>query len=170
MDTEHLSALRQAATALIATAAASTVLAALRTLLADPGFAGQANEAQLRPSPPPPHPHPAPAQPARPRSSSVPSLPVVDAGWEELRGRVKAAMVERGASYADVAAAIGHSQVATRIAISSRKSPRPIVQTKLRAWLANGAAGAPEVAASGTTFRPNGADRLQTGNGLDTAA
>jgi hypothetical protein len=38
VNTEHLSALRQAATALISTAPAPTVLAMLRTLLADPEF------------------------------------------------------------------------------------------------------------------------------------
>jgi hypothetical protein len=55
MDADHLTSLRQAATALISTAAAPIVLAALRTLLADPGFAWEADDLPpLRPCASPP--------------------------------------------------------------------------------------------------------------------
>jgi hypothetical protein len=69
-------------------------------------------------------------------------------------------MTERGASYADVAAAISRSEVATRIAINTRKGVRPIVRTRLQEWLAEELTGAPEVAAFGPTFRPNGTSRV----------
>jgi hypothetical protein len=162
MDAEHLSSLRQAATALISTAAAPAVLAALRALLADPEFAW---EAPPRPPPSPtPHRAPAPAPRAAPPprpAAAVAEQPVVDAAWEDLRAAVKAAMAERGVSITDVAAAIGRSEIAARISLGSRKPPRPIVQSRLQAWLADEPTDAPEVAAHvAATFRPNGAGRV----------
>jgi hypothetical protein len=83
----------------------------------------------------------------------------IDEGWEELRQQVKAAMAERGASYADVAAAIGRSDIGVRISLSTRKPPKSIVRSRLQAWLDQ---AAPAVAApstfpgSGTEHRGNG--------------
>lgn len=172
MDAKHLASLRQAATALISTAAAPTVLAALQALLADPAFAAVASALPRRPAqptpgtavaraPPLPTPRPARAKPtARARSAAAAS----DPAWEELRGRVKAAMAERGANYADVAAAISHSVTATRIDLTSRKPARQSMQAKLLQWLTNGAAGALEVAAQPIPFR-----RSSTGAYVDDA-
>jgi hypothetical protein len=150
MDAEHLSSLRQAATALISTAAASTVLAALQTLLTDPAFT---TEKPPRPSPAPTPPSaPSPAIPAprvaipAPRAGTTPPV-TDDAAWLDLRQQVKAAMAERGADVAGVAQAIGRSEIAVRITLGSRKPPRPIVQTRLQAWLADQPTDVPGVAA-----------------------
>jgi hypothetical protein len=150
MDPERLASLRQAATALISTAAASTVLAALQTLLTDPAFTTE-KPPRPSPSPPAPTPHRAPspaprvASPARPAAAAPPV--VDDADWLELRSQVKKAMAERGADYAGVAQAIGRSAIAVRITLGSRKAPKPSVQRRLQTWLAAKPAGAPAVAA-----------------------
>jgi hypothetical protein len=152
MDAEHLSSLRQAATALISTAAAPAVLAALRALLADPEFAWEA------PPRPPPSPTPAPTPHRAPSPAPRAAPPVVDAAWLDLRQQVKAAMTERGADYAGVAQAIGRSEIAVRITLGCRKAPKPIVRTRLQEWIEQ---GAPAVApAVGAAFRPNGAGRV----------
>jgi hypothetical protein len=89
---------------------------------------------------------------AVPPPASLPATPLHRSTrhGRALRRQVEAAMAERGASYADVAQAIGRSAVAVRIDISSRRPPRPTVQAKLRAWLA----AAPAVAANGRRFDP----------------
>lgn len=155
MDPEHLAALRQAATALIATAAAPTVLAALRTLLADPAFAAAA---PALPLPAQSAPRPARDKPTADAAAAVAS----DREWDALRGSVRQAMTAQGLDFAGLGLAIGRSGTAVRIDLTSRKPPRRPVQAKLQEWLANGAAGAPEVAATGTTFPGNG-------NGIGTA-
>ena len=74
---------------------------------------------------------------------------------------MKAAMAERGVSWSDLAAAITRSEVATRIAISSRKPPPANVRTKLQTWLeqAAQAVAAPSTfPGSGTEHRGNGHD------------
>jgi hypothetical protein len=86
---------------------------------------------------------------------------VQDPAWEELRGRVKAAMTARATNIAALAVAIGRSEIAVRIFLGSRKPPRPGVQARLRGWLDESANGdAPAVAAAdGWTFRSNGDGR-----------
>jgi hypothetical protein len=169
MNAECLASLRQAASALISTAAPSTVLAALRALLADPAFAVEAPAMPLRP------PQSAPELPAlrpardKPAAGAKSAVTPSDPEWEALRSRVKAAMAERGASYADLGQAIGRSAIGMRINLGSRRPPRPIVRTRLQEWLAEEPTGAPGVAtAVGTTFRPNGTSRVHA-NSLGTA-
>jgi hypothetical protein len=56
-------------------------------------------------------------------------------------------MSKRGVGNAEIARAVGRSEIAVRIAIGSRRPAPAIVQTRLRAWLE-----APEVAAPTTPF------------------
>jgi hypothetical protein len=69
-------------------------------------------------------------------------------------------MKERGANYADVAAAISHSATATRIDLTSRKPARPSMQAKLVSWLDEAPAVAAPLAfpGPGTERRGNGHD------------
>lgn len=161
MNAEHLSALRQAATALINTAPAPTVLAALQALLADPAFAADAPVLPRRPAQSAPESaiartpvlpvlRPARDKPtARANAAAAPS----DPEWDVLRSSVRQAMAARGLDFAGLGQAIRRSEIAVRIALGSRKPARPVVQTRLREWLTNGAAGAPEVAAQPIPFR-----------------
>jgi hypothetical protein len=81
----------------------------------------------------------------------------VDPAWDELRGQVKAAMAERGVSYADVAAAIGRSEIGVRISLGSRKPPKPIVRTRLQTWLDQApAVASPAVPFPGSTTEHRG--------------
>ena len=138
---------RDAAVALIGVAPESTVLTVLRMLVdAVTPAPARAPEA-LSP----------PVRRVSPRPNPATATPV-DPAWEALRQQVKAAMAERGVSYADVAAAIGRSEIGVRISLSTRKPPKPIVRTRLQTWLDQ----APAVAApspfpgSTTEHRGNG--------------
>jgi hypothetical protein len=107
MDADHLSSLRQAATALISTAAAPVVLAALQVLLADPEFAAVAPALPLRPPQSAPEsalpqarempaPRPARDKPAAgARSAATPS----DPEWDELRRAVRQTMAARSLNF-----------------------------------------------------------------------
>jgi hypothetical protein len=171
MDTEHLTALRQAASALINTAGAPTVLAALRALLADPEFAVEAAALPLRPPqslPEPartqalglPAPRPARDKPAvGAKSAATPS----DPEWDTLRREVRQAMTTRGLDFADLGQAIGRSGTAVMIDLTSRRAPRPPVQAKLKAWLEQ---AAPAVAAYAATFPGNGASSVHASTDL----
>jgi hypothetical protein len=146
---------RDAAVALIAAASESAVIAALRLLLDDIAPTSAPRLAPETRTPPPPPLRPAPAPLRKPTTAAVP----IDEGWEELRRQVKAAMAERDASYADVAAAIGRSDIGVRISLGSRKPPKPIVRTRLQTWLE----AAPEVASPAATFP--GSSTGHRGNG-----
>lgn len=58
-----------------------------------------------------------------------------DPEWDALRRALRQAMAARGVDYGGVAQTIGGSATALRIALTSRKPPRPAVQSRLRAWL-----------------------------------
>jgi hypothetical protein len=114
---------------------------------------------------------PAPARaPVGPRQAPVPRQPAAtaqpatpDPAWEELRQQVKAAMAERGASYGDVAEAIGRSDIGVRISLGCRRPPKPILRTRLQKWIDE----APAVAAAPVPFPGSSTERR--GNGHDTA-
>jgi hypothetical protein len=97
-------------------------------------------------------------RPARAKSDSKvrrkqrSNLPV-DPAWEQLRSELRAAMTERDATYAAVAAAIGMSELTVRLGICRTQSPGASMMNKLRTWLA-----APAVAADAVAFskRANG--------------
>jgi hypothetical protein len=155
---------RDAAAALIGMAPESTVLTVLR-MLVDSLAPASARAPEV---PPPLAPRPVPPA-AKPAASA---RPTADPAWETLRGEVKAAMIERGASFEDVAAAITRSAIGVRIMLGSRKPPKPIVRTRLQAWLEQAAPAVAAVPApfpgSGTGPRGNGhADGLY---GYTTAA
>jgi hypothetical protein len=162
-----MSGLRAAAAALIAEAPEATVHRVLRMLV--DSLVPTAPRANGEAPPPAPTPHRAPAPASRaasPARSAAAASPVTDdAAWLDLRSRVKAAMAERGVSITDVAAAIGRSEIAVRITLGSRKAPKPIVQRRLQAWLADKPTDAREVAAHVATFPGLGAERR--GNGHD---
>jgi hypothetical protein len=77
---------------------------------------------------------------------------------------VKAVMKERGAGYADVAAAVGRSAVAVKISINSRKPAPRSVRGRLQQWLDQ----APAVA-SPVPFRSNGHDHPDSAYGSTSA-
>ena len=144
-----MSGLHDAAAALLQEAPEPVVLTVIRLLLdARTPAPARASEVRLPPT----------RRPAlSPRAKPAAAAPI-DEGWEELRRQVKATMAERGVSYADVAAAIGRSEIGVRISLSTRKPPKPIVRTRLQTWLDQ----APAVAApspfpgSSTGHRGNG--------------
>jgi hypothetical protein len=74
-------------------------------------------------------------------------------------------MAERGASFEDVAAAITRSAIGVRIMLGSRKPPKPIVRSRLQAWLEQ---AAPAVAAAAAPFPGSGTGHR--GNGHDHPA
>jgi hypothetical protein len=143
--------LHDAATALLQEAPEPVVLTVIRLLLdARTPTPARASEAR-----PPPAQRPVPVPRARPATAAP-----IDEGWEELRRQVKAAMAERGASYADVAAAIGRSDIGVRISLSTRRPPKPIVRARLQAWLE----AAPEVASPAVPFPGSGTEHRGNGH------
>jgi hypothetical protein len=143
MNTEHLAALRQAATALISTAAAPTVLVALRALI-------DGTEAAPR-SPSEPKPMPA----LRPKAAPKPK-PTREGEWDARRREFRAAMLDRGVSYQDLADQFGVAVQTLRHALGRREPPTRAMRQRLEAWLENDPA--PAVAAE-PPFRPNGTGR-----------
>jgi hypothetical protein len=150
MNTEHLAALRQAATALISTAAAPTVLAALRALI-------DGTEAAPR-SPSEPKLTPASRPKAAPRPKPSPRVaPQPDGEWDARRREIRAAMLDRGVGYQDLADQFGVAARTLRHAVGRRKPPTRAMRQRLEAWLENDQAPA---VATEPPFRPNGAGRL----------
>jgi hypothetical protein len=139
---------RDAAVALIGVAPESTVLTVLRMLVD-----------AVTPAPAPTVPRPVPSSRAKPAATAQPAA--VDPAWEALRQQVRAAMAERGANYADVAEAIGRSDIGVRISLGCRRPPKSIVRTRLQQWLDQ----ALEVATPAATFPGSSAERR--GNGHD---
>jgi hypothetical protein len=145
-----MSGVRDAAVALIAEAPETTVFAILKMLIAaiEPA---RAPEARLPPAR-------QPELPPRAKPAAAAAVPI-DESWEELRRRVRTAMVERGANWSDIAAAIGRSEIAVRISLGSRRPPKPIVRSRLQAWLEQ---AAPVVAAASAPFP--GSERHSNGH------
>jgi hypothetical protein len=148
VNSEHLAALRQAAAALISTAAAPAVLATLRTLLADPEFAWETPEMAARPAPSPPR-SPAPRPP--PRYSTE---------WDALRVRVRATKAVRQVNNTVVAAELGVAYTTLDSALRGRRRPSRALQERLKTWVSR--EPAPEVAAPAAPFRPNGTSRIHS--------
>jgi hypothetical protein len=160
-----MSGLRAAAAALIAEAPEATVHRVLRMLVDSLVPAAPRANGDAAPPVPTPHraPSPAPHAASPPRPSAAAPPVVDDAAWLDLRAAVKAAMAERGADVAGLAAAIGRSAIGVRIVLGSRKAPKPVVRTRLQDWIEQ---GAPAVAAPLPFPRP-GTERR--GNGHDAA-
>jgi hypothetical protein len=149
MNTEHLAALREAATALISTAAAPTVLAALRALI-------DGTEAAPR-SPSEPKLTPASRQKAAPRPQHSPRVaPQPDGEWDTRRREIRAAMLDRGVSYNDLAEQFGVAVTTLRHALGRREPPTRAMRQRLEAWLEN----EPAPAVAEPPFRSNGTGRL----------
>jgi hypothetical protein len=145
LEAESLTALRQAATALIGTAAATTVLAALRMLI-------DGNEAAFAAPTPVPRsasPQPPPRVPARP-----------DETWDVDRKRFRTAMLERNVGYPALAEIVGVSRNTLQNALGKRASPTHALRQKLEVWLAD--EPAPAVATPEQPFRGNGNGRDHT--------
>jgi hypothetical protein len=150
MNTEHLVALRQAATALISTAAAPTVLAALRALIDGTEAAPRSpSEPKLTPTS---RPKAAPRPQPSPRVTSQP-----DGEWDARRREIRAAMLDRGVGYQDLADQFGVAVRTLRHALGRREPPTRAMRQRLETWLEN--EPAPAVGAE-TPFRANGAGRL----------
>ena len=150
MNTEHLVALRQAATALISTAAAPTVLAALRALI-------DGTEAAPR-SPPEPKLTPTSRPKAAPRPQPSPRVaPQPDGEWDGRRREIRAAMLDRGVGYRDLADQFGVAARTLRHAVGRREPPTRAMRQRLEAWLENDPAPA---VATEPPFRSNSAGRL----------
>jgi hypothetical protein len=145
-----LIALRQAATVLLAEAPLPVVRATLRALLTDTDAppAKAVVPAQLR------EPKPSQAK-AKPRSKPT------DATWDARRQEIRAAMLDRGVSYQDLAGQFGVAAKPLRHTLGRRAPPTKAMRQRLEAWLAT--EPAPAVAAE-PPFRANGAGRLPGGN------
>jgi hypothetical protein len=154
-EADSLTALRQAATALIGVAAAPTVLAALRMLLdgTETAFEERPAEKQATPSVPP--------RPA-PRATAP-----LDATWDTDRKKFRAAMLERNVGYPALAETVGVSRNTLQNTLGKRASPTHALRARLTTWLQTELA--PVVATAEPTFRltgrGNGAGRVNTGRG-----
>ena len=137
-----LAALRQAATVLLAEAPLPVVRATLRALLAD-------TEA-------PPAKAAAPPQPQKPKPKAAPTPKPADGEWDARRREIRAAMLDRGVSYNDLAEQFGLAVPTLRHALGRREPPTRAMRQRLEAWLES--EPAPAVAAE-APFRPNGACR-----------
>lgn len=146
MNADHLTSLRQAATALISTAAAPVVLAALRTLLSDPEFAWGANDLPT------------------PTVSAAASAD--DPEWEPLRQRVREAKAVRHITTQGLADELGLAYSTLDNALHARRPPTKALQQRLEDWVNT---PAPEVAALRTTFRPSAASRVYAEADLSAA-
>jgi hypothetical protein len=146
-------ALRQAATALLATVSPITVKAVLRTLLAE---SAEEPAAKL------PKTATAVKQPngANGHAAVKGKQPRWEGGelaaWRDLRHAVRAAMRERGVRLAELARLTGYTEATLETALSQTKPSAPM-WAKLDAWLA------PEVAADGPAFRTNGTRAAHAG-------
>ena len=150
--TDPLPALRQAATVLLAEAPLPVVRATLRALLADT----EAPPAKAAAPPPPQKPKPKAATPKP-----------ADGEWDARRREIRAAMLDRGVSYNDLAEQFGLAVPTLRHALGRREPPTRAMRQRLEAWLEN--EPAPAVAAE-APFRANGAGRLHiTAGSVDPA-
>jgi hypothetical protein len=139
-----LAALRQAATVLLAEAPLPVVRATLLALLAD-------TEASPAKAATPPQ------EPKQPQAKATPRPKPTDNTWDERRREIRAAMIERGVGYNDLAAQFGVAVRTLRHALGRREPPTKVMRQRLDAWLAS--EQAPAVAAD-APFRANGAGRL----------
>src|SRR6516165_4845478 len=135
-----LAALRQAATVLLAEAPLPVVRATLRALLAD-------TEA-------PPAKAAAPPQPQKPKPKAAPTPKPADGEWDARRREIRAAMLDRGVSYNDLAEQFGLAVPTLRHALGRREPPTRAMRQRLEAWLES----EPAPAVAEPPFRANGAD------------
>jgi hypothetical protein len=138
-----LAALRQPATVLLAEAPLPVVRATLRALLAD-------TEA-------PPAKAAAPPQPQDPKPKATPRPKPTNGEWDTRRREIRAAMLDRGVGYNDLAERFGVAVSTLRHALGRREPPTKVMRQRLEAWLES--EPAPAVAAE-APFRANGAGRL----------
>ena len=134
-----LDALRQAATVLLAEAPLPVVRATLRALLAD-------TEA-------PPAKAAAPPQPQKPKPKAAPTPKPADGEWDARRREIRAAMLDRGVSYNDLAEQFGVAVPTLRHALGRREPPTRAMRQRLEAWLESELAPA----VTEPPFRANGA-------------
>jgi hypothetical protein len=142
--TDPLSALRQAATVLLAEAPLPVVRATLRTLLADTEV--------------PPGKAAAPPQPQEPKPKATPGPNPTDGTWDARRREIRAAMLDRGVGYNELAGQFGVAVQTLRHAVGRREPPTKVMRQRLEAWLKT---SAPAVAAE-PPFRCNGVGRFRT--------
>jgi hypothetical protein len=151
------SPLHDAARLLIAEASPETVRIVLRLLLDN-----------VAPATLPARPPPLSSVSLRPgRQKAARRTPAngVDADWEELRQRIRAAMTGQSLDYADLAAAAGCSVNTMRVTLSRRQPASRRLVSALRAWLAANGERAPEVATPAIPFRSRGGERRGNGGG-----
>ena len=133
-----LAALRQAATVLLAEAPLPVVRATLRALLADTEV--------------PPAKAAAPPQPQKPKPKAATPKPA-DGEWDARRREIRAAMLDRGVSYNDLAERFGVAVSTLRHALGRREPPTRTMRQRLEAWLES----EPAPAVAEPPFRANGA-------------
>ena len=134
-----LDALRQAATVLLAEAPLPVVRATLRALLADT----EAPPAKAAASP----------QPQKPKPKAAPTPKPADGEWDARRREIRAAMLDRGVSYNDLAERFGVAVSTLRHALGRREPPTRTMRQRLEAWLES----EPAPAVAEPPFRANGA-------------
>ena len=154
--TGTLAALRQAAAVLLAEAPLPVVRATLRALLTD-------TEAPPARAAAPPQPQ----EPKRPRPKATPRPKPTDGEWDTRRREIRAAMLDRGVGYNDLAERFGVAVSTLRHALGRREPPTKVMRQRLEAWLES--EPAPAVAAE-APFRPNGACRLHADTAERTTA
>ena len=133
-----LDALRQAATVLLAEAPLPVVRATLRALLADT----EAPPAKAAASP----------QPQKPKPKAAPTPKPADGEWDARRREIRAAMLDRGVSYNDLAEQFGLAVPTLRHALGRREPPTRAMRQRLEAWLES----EPALAVAEPPFRANG--------------
>jgi hypothetical protein len=141
--TDPLSALRQAATVLLAEAPLPVIRATLRALLADT----ETPPARAATSP----------QPLEPKPKATPRPNPTDGTWDARRREIRAAMLERGVSYNDLAKQFGVAVKPLRHALGRREPPTRAMRHRLETWLETEPAPA---VATDPPFRSNGAAGL----------
>ena len=134
-----LAALRQAATVLLAEAPLPVVRATLRALLAD----AEAPPAKVA----------APPQPQKPKPKAAPTPKTADGEWDTRRREIRAARLDRGVSYNDLAEQFGVAVPTLRHALGRREPPTRAMRQRLEAWLES----EPAPAVAEPPFRANGA-------------
>jgi hypothetical protein len=142
--TDPLSALRQAATMLLAEAPLSVVRATLRALLADTEAVA---DAPISP------PHPKELKQLQPKPVPKPK----PSEWDARRREIRTAMLGRGVSYQDLADRFGVAVRTLRHALGRREPPTRAMRQRLEAWLEIDPA---PVVATEPPFRSSGAGGL----------
>lgn len=153
-----MSGLRTAASALIAEAPETALVAVLQLLINSfaPAAATPTTATAIKAKA-------TDRRPTKPGTAAKPAAPL-DPAWLALRQQVRQAMRTRGLDAAGVAREIERSPTTLRIVLGCRRMPSAAVRTRLRAWLEQ-EPPAPEVATPSAFRGAHESRRQQSSNG-----